>query len=328
MILAEIKLEQKSLIEAKSYIDAAVRLWPNRPLTLWRASVLYIRLGENHSALSTLKKYLTVLPNEIQRVATIAIRLEKTPERLIDMFVPGFEPANLERNYYLNQLLRYSITNSNVKLAESCWKRIHGTGHVVPDLSRLYLGFLQDKNLGARYKTVFYQLADGYGGTGVVNGGFEMELTRLGTGWMNRFVNGVKGLIDSNISKEGKYSYRLDFDGKQNINYYHFSQKLPLQSGKKYLLSGFWKGREVSTRSTPFIEISSINSQNNQTRRSVTKRGTWEWERFEITFTVPEDAWLVRIRVRRFKTDALDQLISGSIWLDDITLESVSEESN
>ncbi len=155
-----------------------------------------------------------------------------------------------------------------------------------------------------------------------------MELTRLGTGWMNRFVNGVKGLIDSNISKEGKYSYRLDFDGKQNINYYHFSQKLPLQSGKKYLLSGFWKGREVSTRSTPFIEISSINSQNNQTRRSVTKRGTWEWERFEITFTVPEDAWLVRIRVRRFKTDALDQLISGSIWLDDITLESVSEESN
>jgi len=41
---------------------------------------------------------------------------------------------------------------------------------------------------------------------------------------------------------------------------------------------------------------------------------------------IPEDACFLSARLRRNKTDALDSLISGTIWLDEISLEILSRE--
>lgn len=158
----------------------------------------------------------------------------------------------------------------------------------------------------------------------IVNGGFEQELAQAGFGWIARDVKGAKWERDDEISYQGKYSLRIDFNGKENIAYHHLWQLVPAQPGGRYRLRGQWRGAYVTTRSNPYFQVFSVAAEKNVSARSESKRLTWDWQPFEMDLTMPEDAWFLTVRLRRNKTDALDNLISGAIWLDEISLETVS----
>jgi len=57
--------------------------------------------------------------------------------------------------------------------------------------------------------------------------------------------------------------------------------------------------------------------------RSDPRRASWPWAPFSIEFDAPEGVNLLTLRLRRNKTDALDNLLSGSIWLDGIEIKAL-----
>ena len=322
--LAEVSLKQGKREDAKDYVETATALWPNRRLLLWEAAMLWIRLGEREKALHTLRAYLRSRPNHLQRVAVLAARLEPDPDKMIQAVVPKEPPRGKEEGHYLERFLYYAIKQGNMPLADAAWSRLANKMLENREIVQAYINFLVREKERDRAVSVWESAGGAKAMETIVNGGFEQELAQAGFGWIARDVKGAKWERDDEISYQGKHSLRIDFNGRENIAYHHLWQLVPAQPGGRYRLRGQWRGAYVTTRSNPYFQVFSVAAEKNVSARSESKRLTWDWQPFEMDLTMPEDAWFLTVRLRRNKTDALDNLISGAIWLDEISLETVS----
>jgi tetratricopeptide (TPR) repeat protein len=71
----------------------------------------------------------------------------------------------------------------------------------------------------------------------ITNGGFEKEKI-LGGGfdWKIEKVPGAEITFDSSLAFEGKNSLKIVFNGKENVNFYHVYQFVPLKPNTEYVL--------------------------------------------------------------------------------------------
>ena len=122
---------------------------------------------------------------------------------------------------------------------------------------------------------------------------------------------------------QGEYSLQINFDGSSNVNFRNITQRLVVEPGKVYRLSGYWKGAYVTTRSNLYLDMASIGAEQVSKSRSGSKRLNWDWEPFELVYSAPWDAEFARLTIRRDATDSFDNQISGTVWLDALTLDSV-----
>ncbi|MEA3292341.1 MAG: hypothetical protein U9Q71_08610 [Pseudomonadota bacterium] len=321
--LAEVSLKQEKREDAASYVETAAGLWPNRRLLLWEAAMLQIRLGERKKALETLQAYLRSRPSHLQRVAVLAARLEPDPEKMIRAVVPEKPPLDREEDYYLEQFLYYAIQQRNLPLADAVWSGLADETLKNEKIVQNYISFLVKEKERDRAVSAWERAGGGKAMESIVNGGFEEELAQAGFGWIAKDVKGAKWERDNEIAYGGQYSLRVDFDGKENIAYHHLWQLTPVEPGRRYRLRGQWRGAYITTRSNPYFQVFSVGAEKNSSARSESKRLTWDWQPFELELKIPEDAWFLTVRLRRNQTDALDNLISGTVWLDEISLEKV-----
>lgn len=324
--LAEVSLKQGKRDDAKKYVETATALWPNRRLLLWEAAMLWIRLGERSKALHTLRAYLRSRPNHLQRVAVLAARLEPDPEKMIHAIVPEEPPFGKGEDYYLQRLLYYALRQGNMPLAAAAWSGLLDKTLENKKIVGAYINFLINEKERDRAVAVWEGAGGGRAMETIVNGGFEEELAQAGFGWIARDVEGAKWERDDEIAYQGRYSLRIDFNGKENVSYRHLWQLVPAEPGARYRLRGQWRGAYVTTRSNPYFQMYSVGAEKNRSARCESKRLTWGWQPFEMNLTVPEDARFLKVRLRRNKTEALDNLISGTIWLDEIGLEKMPRE--
>jgi hypothetical protein len=153
----------------------------------------------------------------------------------------------------------------------------------------------------------------------ITNGGFEKEKI-LGGGfdWKIGTVSGVRVSFDHSILFEGKSSLRIVFDGKENVDFHHVYQFVPLKPGTEYMLRAHLRTEAVTTKSGLKIEISGIAPGFYVASEPLI--GDNEWKEMTVAFRTPAKSQGGLVRVRRGKTDKFDRLISGTVWIDNIRL--------
>ena len=323
--LAEIKLKKGEIEAAIQCVDNAVKVWPDRAYTLWRAAVLYTRLKDKANALRTLRTLWEIHPNDSLRILSVALELEPNAEQMIASVLPS-KDGGIPQVRFLDNILEIAIRNKNTVLATAAWNQIPENQLTYSTMVGSYLDFLDKENIKSDFTNAIARLQSQQ--VDLVNGSFEAPISMDGLGWQVTPISGVDWERDRAHSRDGDYSVRLDFDGRQNLNYQHFSQRLPIVGGQTYILSGYWRGENITTLSRPYIELYSVDEKNKQYDAHVSiDVASWDWREFEIQLSVPEDVWLIYVRVRRNETEALDRLISGSIWLDDVKLRSAFVEA-
>lgn len=126
---------------------------------------------------------------------------------------------------------------------------------------------------------------------------------------------------DKKIPNNGAYSLSVQFSGNSNINFSNIRKYIPVESGERHRLVFNWRGEGITTRSGPYVYVSTVSGK----RIAQTKDmwGSWDWQQEDIEFTVPQEAHFVELSVRRSKTDALDSKIKGELWLDDFSLTAI-----
>ena len=103
----------------------------------------------------------------------------------------------------------------------------------------------------------------------ITNGGFEKEKI-LGGGfdWKIEKVPGAEISFDPSVAFEGKSSLKIVFNGKENVDFYHVYQFVPLKSNTEYVLKANMKTQAVTTKSGLKIEISGVGPGLLQSHRS------------------------------------------------------------
>jgi hypothetical protein len=89
----------------------------------------------------------------------------------------------------------------------------------------------------------------------MTNGDFENEILNGGLDWRVSPVEGAVVSVDSLTFFDGAHLFKIDFDGKHNLNYHHVFQYVPVKPNTRYRFMGYVGAREVTTDSGLRFEI-------------------------------------------------------------------------
>ncbi len=321
---AEIERKLQMTKDAAISADIAQSLWPYRPLHLWQVVNFYINLGEDQRAIDALERYLIARPGEALRVLVLARRIESDPEILAQRFgsLPTGRYSEKSAPAHAIRLLSAADRFADAELAREFWRVFTPEIKTTQSVAFRFI----DAMLNAGDNPSAIAAWAGLGKEAIVipqinNGDFELPLAEGGLGWRTRELKGARIRLDREIYWSGKRSLAVHFDGTENLNYYHLSQRILIEPKQRYLISGWWRGNNISTRSGMYLDAYTQNPW--AIARSEPRRASWPWEPFSFEFDAPEGVNLLTLRLRRNKTDALDNLLSGSIWLDGIEIKAL-----
>jgi hypothetical protein len=153
----------------------------------------------------------------------------------------------------------------------------------------------------------------------ITNGDFAKDQI-LGGGfdWKIENVSGTEVSFDPSMAFEGKRSLKIVFTGKENVDFHHVYQFVPLKPDTEYVLSANMKTQAVTTKSGLKIEV--LGAGQAFHKGSETLTGDNEWRKMVIGFRTPASLQGGLVRVRRERTDKFDRYISGAVWIDHVSL--------
>jgi len=299
-------------------LENGILVFPTGYQGRWVSGNLLLQQGAIEKALPHFSYILANYPNQTPLVYDILRKAIPDPDLILEKLVPK-DPSSLKQ--YLAHL--YEVGDKEA--AQKAWGERGSFGYKADRIGTLrHIEFLISRGEGneafkvwkARLQEEGISLSDS---DLITNGGFEKEKI-LGGGfdWKIEKVPGAEISFDPSIAFEGKRSLKIVFDGKENVNFHHLYQFVPLKPNTEYVLKANIKTQAVTTKSGPKMEIIGIGSALHGV--SEPSIGDNEWKEVVVTFRTPAQSQVGMVRARRDKTDKFDRYISGTIWIDHVSL--------
>jgi len=297
----------------------AIFVFPTSYQGHWVSGTLFLQEGAIEKALPHFSYILMNYPNQSHLVYDVLARAINDPEYILDQIVPK-DP------FCFRQFLSILYERGDKEWVRKAWKRKESFGFKADRKTTLqYVDFLiAHRELSEAFQVWQARLheegrAAPVDDNLITNGGFEEEKI-LGGGfdWKIEEASGVKISFDRSTAFEGKSSLKIVFNGKENVNFHHVHQFVPLKPDTEYMLKASMKTQAITTKSGLKMEVLGIGSPFYKTSESLV--GDQPWRELEILFRTPSQLQGGIVRVRREKTDKFDRFIAGTVWIDDVSL--------
>ena len=331
--LAELEWRDGNDDLAIEHANHSRTLWPTRQRHLWRLGQFYLRLERLEPAMETLAIYLLIDPAAVPRVLSLLIKLEISAQTIAHSLAHPTVDEPERFAVVAQRIMDFSGSIHYLELARAWWLALANgessrfSAEIAPEpffaLARRYMSIglaerspemVCDGWLSVRPDEPCYNR--------LRNAGFNKPLSNFGLGWLVTRGNGfrISQPDDDRLAEFG--ALRVDFDGTENLHFRNLRQWLLLQGQGRFLLRASWRGDNVSTRSGLFMEIRVLCPGGDQSFRTEERHGRWDWVDFALSFDVGVGCSLAQLALGRNRTDALDKLISGTVWLDNLSIET------
>ncbi|MGH7868148.1 MAG: hypothetical protein ACREP9_11145, partial [Candidatus Dormibacteraceae bacterium] len=159
----------------------------------------------------------------------------------------------------------------------------------------------------------------------IENGDFEEKLVNYGFDWRLYPVTGVYIGLDQTTFHSPAHSLLVQFDGKANYDFHNVYQLVMVKPNASYQFRAFMKTDGITTDSGPRIEIRDVYApQNLDVSTQNLVDGTPGWVLISQDFRTGPKTRLIIVILRRYPSQKFDNLISGKVWLDDVSLTETS----
>jgi tetratricopeptide (TPR) repeat protein len=321
--LLHLKGERKGSEQA---LEKAISVFPTGYRGRWVSATLLLQQGSLDKALPHFTYILSHYPNRSRLVYEISTRAIDDKDLLFERLIPG-DPSSINR--YIGHLCEIGDYES----AKKAWQKKVSYGFKSSCAETIrYVELLIGKGKLDEGFEVWKEALREEGlpipadGNLITNGGFELErLLGGGFDWKIEKVKGAEVSFDSSVALEGKKSLKIAFDGKENVNFHHVYQYVPLRPETEYLIKTFVRSEKITTRSGIKIEIIGIGPHLYGASESLT--GNNAWKELTLAFRTPAESRGGLVRVRREETEKLDRFIGGTVWIDDFQLKEKTKQS-
>ncbi len=237
-------------------LEKALFLFPTGYTGRWTAGNLFLQRGEYEKAIPHFSYLLSNYPNESSLVYDIFFRSIGDADLILEKVVPN----NL---LSLNQYIAYLYEIGDKEAVVKAWQKKVSLGYRSERSEALrHIDFLISQGLLAEAFQAWRARLKEEGlpvpadGNLITNGRFETEKI-LGGGfdWRISKVAGAEVSFDRSVVFEGKGSLRIDFSGKENVDFQHVYQYVAWKPDTDYLLKANMKTKGVTTKSGPKIEV-------------------------------------------------------------------------
>jgi tetratricopeptide (TPR) repeat protein len=157
----------------------------------------------------------------------------------------------------------------------------------------------------------------------IFDGGFEHDLSNGGFGWQEVDVAGADFDFDTDEKHSGVRSARVEFDGTQNLNYQNLFQLAIVSPSTRYRFQGYLHTDRILTDSGVRFEILDPSDVKNLDVLTTNETGSIPWTLEQADFITGPNTHIVRVQLSRRVSEHFDNKISGTAWIDDVTLVPV-----
>jgi hypothetical protein len=159
----------------------------------------------------------------------------------------------------------------------------------------------------------------------VWNGGFEHGFANGGFDWRESDAGGSSFAFDSFGAHSGSRSLRVSFDGTANLDFHNLFQEVPVQPGIHYHFSAFLRSEAISTDSGIGFGIYDPRHPSEIHAATPELIGTNTWTEVKADIESGPETHLLRIVLQRRPSWKFDNKLSGTVWVDDVTLTPAPE---
>ena len=300
-------------------LENAIRVFPTAYQGRWVSGNLFLQEGSMEKALPHFSYILLHYPNQSHLVYDVLGKAINDSDFVLERVVPK-DPSSFK------QYLSFLYEMGDKESVQKAWKKKEAFGYK-PDRDETlqHIEFLiAHKEISEAFQVWKVRLREEglpvpYDSNLITNGRFEKEKI-LGGGfdWKIEKVSGAEVSFDPSVALEGKRSLKIVFNGKENVDFYHIYQFVPLKSNTEYVLKANMKTQAVTTKSGLKIEVSGVGPTFHGVSETLT--GDNEWRELIVTFRTPAQSQGGLVRIRRERTDKFDRLIRGTVWIDNVSL--------
>jgi len=162
------------------------------------------------------------------------------------------------------------------------------------------------------------------GGSLVFDGRFEHDALNGGFAWWMVPTSGAQYGFDTAVTHSGPRSLRVTFNGSANLDFAQLQQYVAVEPGRRYRLSCFLRTEGISTESGVAFEVEDARDPPALNQFTPALTGTHPWTPAEVEFTTGPGTHLLLISLRRKPSQRLDNKLSGTVWVADVSLAPVS----
>ncbi|MHB8412420.1 MAG: tetratricopeptide repeat protein [Candidatus Acidiferrales bacterium] len=296
--------------------------YPASPQVSWQFGSFLLRQKDFLGASAHLRRALAADPNLTAPALALCTRTGQPLSSIFRDILPT------QKVYYL-AALDYFVSQTNPDAALESWHRlltlktplpmsasfplleetIH-TGRIA-QASQIWQQALHKSNWPAN---------NAQNASLVFNGGFEHHILDGGFDWRVVPMPGVTFKRDSSIAHAGKRAMRITFDGTLNLDFQNFYELVPIEPGHQYHFSAYLRTRGISTDSgIGFVVFDPLHCSAPQ-RSTSTLIGTHPWTLLAANISTAPGTNLIEIALRRKPSEKFDNKLSGTVWVDDVTL--------
>ena len=179
---------------------------------------------------------------------------------------------------------------------------------------------------GALWATGWPQDA-GAGSSLVFNGGLEHGVVNGGFDWMQPVIRGASFALDTTVVHSGSRSLRITFDGSANLDFSNVLQWVAVEPRRRYRFAAYLRTEGISTDSGVRFMISDFRRPAALQILPPGLVGSHPWSRVEQEFVTGPDTHLLVITLRRIPSWKFDNHLRGTVWVDDVSLVPMAEET-
>jgi tetratricopeptide (TPR) repeat protein len=325
--LAEARETALQPAEAEQAFRRAQQAYPLSAEVFWRFGNFLLRQNRQDEAFRKIHDALSVQPSLSALAISRCWQSSQDIERILKLALPAGQET-----YW--GAIDFLVEAREPVAAMVVWKRLMAGKPTFP-LQKTFR--LQDMLVETAHaddaRSVWQQALSAsvkqqspQGGSLLWNGDFEQELLNGGLAWRFRPVAGAALSFDGRVAHSQGRSLRVVFDGTQNVDFQQPWQYAVVEPNTRYRLSAYFRTEDLITSSDVRLEVQETHF-GNALQAAPRLAGTEYWTPREIEFTTAADTRLVRVVLRRRPSQKLDNKISGTIWIDDVSLVPVAESA-
>jgi tetratricopeptide (TPR) repeat protein len=317
--LADAEFNVRDFKLAEYAAQQALKAGPRSPVILMRTANLYFGIGD---------------PAEVVR----CLRAVLSDPGLYDYYDPAFLTYS-RLGLPIDQILSSGVPQTKMVLSAllTFWTKIHHVEEAVAtwkwaDQRKLadatstgdFFQFLMAAERQDLAQQLWQQDAGkaepGYRKSNFVyNASFETTPVPSPFDWTIIERQDVEAVRSQDFALDGRWSFRIRFNGQENTTYHQTYQDMVLMPGR-YTISVMMKSEMITTDEGVRIHVFDQPTQAKLNIWTDTVLGTKDWTRIEKGFEVPAGIRVVRVEIGRLGSAMFDNKIGGTTWVDSLKL--------
>jgi hypothetical protein len=312
---------------ADQAVQSALDLSPMVPRVWWDAGNHYLRADQPESALPCFHHLLDISPDYAEPTFDLTLRAYGDPKMILEKVVGGEKNPRLELAF-----ADFMSANNEFDAAHQAWNRIADGGSPFPFASvQPYIERLLAKGQYQEARAIWLNLegrgvipkpADSDQGNLVYNGGFEQPPLDAALDWRSPAASYVSVDFADSSPYEGARCLRVDFPVGQNDEFEPVYQIVPVVPDQAYALKAYVRSRDITSDSGPRLRVIDPDCPTCLDAVTDTTVGSTDWHNVTLSFTAGPQTQAVRIAVWRPRSRVFPMEISGTFWLDAVSVRA------